>query len=188
MLTHTHVTGAAALCAGAALITGVPRNELVPLLLLGVAGGLLPDVDVPYGRAAQLLAVLEGGILGTALGWLVTREILPAVAGVLAGVALAGVPVVWVDPKSTSQTCPRCGHAARANRPSQGWFKCARCGYQSDADRVGALNIAARGAMLVGYSPAREGSVAPLEALGCLSQDGSVQANLLLPVSGSRRL
>lgn len=46
---------------------------------------------------------------------------------------LTGVPVVWVDPQGTSKTCP---HAARANRPSQGWFKCARCGYQADADRL----------------------------------------------------
>ncbi len=41
---------------------------------------------------------------------------------------LAGVRVIWVDPKGTSKTCPRCGHAARANRPQQGWFRCARCG------------------------------------------------------------
>ena len=101
---------------------------------------------------------------------------------------LAGVPIVWVDPKGTSQTCPRCGHAARANRPSQGWFKCARCGYQSDADRVGARNIAARGAMLVGYTPAREGSVAPLMAPGHLSHDRLAQANLPLPASGSPTL
>jgi len=101
---------------------------------------------------------------------------------------LAGVPVVWVDPKGTSKTCPRCGHWARENRRSQGWFRCARCGYQSDADRVGALNIAARGAMLGGYSPAREGSVAPLTARGQLSPDNSVQANLLLPASGSPNL
>lgn len=102
--------------------------------------------------------------------------------------ALAGVPVVWVDPTSTSKTCPRCGYAARANRPSQGWFKCGRCGYQSDADRVGALNVAARGAMPAGYSPAGEGSVAPLKAPGRLSPDSAVQANLLLPTLGSPAL
>lgn len=57
---------------------------------------------------------------------------------------LAGVPVIYVDPKETSKTCPRCGNISRYNRKAQGWFKCIRCGYQSDADRVGALNIAAR--------------------------------------------
>ncbi len=58
--------------------------------------------------------------------------------------ALAGVPVIYVDPKETSKTCPRCGNVSRYNRKRQGWFKCTKCGYQSDADRVGALNIAAR--------------------------------------------
>jgi len=57
---------------------------------------------------------------------------------------LAGVPVIYVDPKETSKTCPRCGNVSRYNRKTQGWFKCTKCGYQSDADRVGALNIAAR--------------------------------------------
>jgi len=57
---------------------------------------------------------------------------------------LAGVPVIYVDPKETSKTCPRCGNVSRYNRKTQGWFKCTKCGYQSDADRVGALNIAAK--------------------------------------------
>lgn len=90
MLTHTHIAGAVALGAGVALATGTPSDKVLPVLLLSAAGGLLPDVDVPYGRAAQVLAVLEGGILGAALGWLVTGEILPTVAGGLAGAALGG--------------------------------------------------------------------------------------------------
>lgn len=58
--------------------------------------------------------------------------------------ALQGVPVIYVDPKETSKTCPKCGNVSRYNRKKQGWFKCTKCGYQSDADRVGAINIAAR--------------------------------------------
>jgi len=58
--------------------------------------------------------------------------------------ALAGVPVIYVDPKETSRTCPKCGNVSRCNRKIQGWFKCVKCGYQSDADRVGAINIAAK--------------------------------------------
>jgi IS605 OrfB family transposase len=58
--------------------------------------------------------------------------------------ALAGVPVIYVNPKETSKTCPRCGNISRNNRKTQGWFKCTSCGYQSDADRVGALNIATK--------------------------------------------
>ena len=90
MLTHTHIAGAVALGAGVALATGTPSDKVLPVLLLSAAGGLLPDVDVPYGRAAQVLAILEGAILGAALGWLTTREVLPAVAGGLAGGALGG--------------------------------------------------------------------------------------------------
>lgn len=63
---------------------------------------------------------------------------------------LAGVPVIYVDPKETSKTCPKCGNVSRYNRKAQGWFKCTRCGYQSDADRVGALNIAARALYALG--------------------------------------
>ncbi|EAX47470.1 transposase, IS605 OrfB family [Thermosinus carboxydivorans Nor1] len=58
--------------------------------------------------------------------------------------ALAGVLVFYVDPKETSKTCQKCGNVSRCNRKTQGWFKCIKCGYQSDADRVGALNIAAK--------------------------------------------
>jgi len=71
--------------------------------------------------------------------------------------ALAGVPVIYVDPKNTSKTCPRCGNISRQNRKSQGWFKCTRCGYQSDADRVGALNIAAKALDASGAGPWRRG-------------------------------
>ncbi len=57
--------------------------------------------------------------------------------------ALAGVPVIFVDPRETSRRCPVCGHISKNNR-KRSWFRCTQCGYQSDADRVGALNIAAR--------------------------------------------
>lgn len=59
--------------------------------------------------------------------------------------ARAGIPVVLVDPRNTSKTCPACGHATRANRPEQGRFRCVRCGYQGNADYVAARNIAAAG-------------------------------------------
>jgi len=36
--------------------------------------------------------------------------------------ALAGVPVIYVDPKETSKTCPRCGNVSRYNRKTQGWL------------------------------------------------------------------
>ncbi len=53
----------------------------------------------------------------------------------------AGVPVVQVDPRYTSQTCPECGHRERANRRSQSEFRCKACGHEQHADIVGARNI-----------------------------------------------
>ncbi|HEY3078854.1 MAG TPA: transposase [Chloroflexota bacterium] len=54
----------------------------------------------------------------------------------------AGCLVVGVDPRHTSQRCPRCGHTARANRRGQARFVCRACGYELNADLVGAVNIA----------------------------------------------
>lgn len=57
----------------------------------------------------------------------------------------AGVPLVFVDPRNTSRQCPACGHAERANRPTQALFRCVACGYSGAADYVAAVNIAVRG-------------------------------------------
>lgn len=56
----------------------------------------------------------------------------------------AGVPVVAVDPRNTSRTCPSCGHVARENRPSQDRFLCVSCAFAGVADHVAARNIAFR--------------------------------------------
>jgi IS605 OrfB family transposase len=60
---------------------------------------------------------------------------------------LAGVPVVFVDPRNTSRTCPRCDHCEKANRRSQSEFVCQSCGFAANADVVGAVNIARRAAV-----------------------------------------
>lgn len=58
----------------------------------------------------------------------------------------AGVPLVQVDPRYTSQSCADCGHRARSNRVSQSNFLCGSCGVVAHADHNAARNIAARGA------------------------------------------
>jgi len=55
---------------------------------------------------------------------------------------LAGVPVIPVDPRNTSRTCPKCGHIDKGNRTARGLFLCRLCGYFDHADVVGATNIA----------------------------------------------
>jgi IS605 OrfB family transposase len=52
----------------------------------------------------------------------------------------AGIAVIYVDPTHTSQTCPRCNHISRNNRNGLA-FRCEKCGYETHADRVGAMNI-----------------------------------------------
>jgi putative transposase len=56
-----------------------------------------------------------------------------------------GIPVVFVDPRRTSRTCPRCGHSSRSNRTDQSNFRCVVCNYRGNADAVAAINIARRG-------------------------------------------
>jgi IS605 OrfB family transposase len=53
-----------------------------------------------------------------------------------------GIGCTFVDPRHTSQTCPRCGHTARGNRRTQSQFSCKKCHYQLNADLVGARNVA----------------------------------------------
>jgi putative transposase len=53
----------------------------------------------------------------------------------------AGVRVVAVDPRYTSQRCSACGHTERANRRSQAHFCCIVCQFASPADYNAAINI-----------------------------------------------
>lgn len=57
---------------------------------------------------------------------------------------LAGVPLVAVSPRYTSQACSVCGHTERANRPSQDKFLCRSCGFVAHADHNAAMNISGR--------------------------------------------
>jgi putative transposase len=56
----------------------------------------------------------------------------------------AGIPVVYVDPRNTSRTCPECGGIDKHNRPSQSRFCCVICGFSGLADHIAAVNIARR--------------------------------------------
>jgi putative transposase len=54
---------------------------------------------------------------------------------------LAGVPVVYVNPRYTSQKCSRCGYVDKKNRLTRDDFKCIQCGYAAPADHNAAENI-----------------------------------------------
>lgn len=47
-----------------------------------------------------------------------------------------------VNPAYTSQTCPKCGHTEKSNRNKRlHIFCCKNCGYKSNDDRIGAMNL-----------------------------------------------
>jgi putative transposase len=58
---------------------------------------------------------------------------------------LAGVRVIFVNPRNTSRTCPDCGHCEKANRSSQSHFLCKACGLAGLPDLFAALNLRDRG-------------------------------------------
>ena len=62
--------------------------------------------------------------------------------------ALAGVPVVLVDPRNTSRECSRCGHIDTRNRPTRDDFRCISCAHAEGADTNAARNIARRAAVM----------------------------------------
>ncbi|MEO1768088.1 RNA-guided endonuclease InsQ/TnpB family protein [Thiobacter aerophilum] len=53
--------------------------------------------------------------------------------------------LVVVPPQNTSRACPCCGHVSAANRQTQARFACVECGFEGNADVVGAVNILSRG-------------------------------------------
>ena len=56
--------------------------------------------------------------------------------------ALNESSVINVDPHYTSQTCPICGHTEKTNRnKKKHTFCCKNCGYTSNDDRIGAMNL-----------------------------------------------
>jgi len=52
-----------------------------------------------------------------------------------------GGHLVAVPPQNTSRTCPACGHVSAANRQTQARFECVECGFEDNADVVGAINV-----------------------------------------------
>ncbi|GAB3479140.1 RNA-guided endonuclease InsQ/TnpB family protein [Azotobacter salinestris] len=52
-----------------------------------------------------------------------------------------GGHLVAVPPRNTSRTCPACGHVSAENRRTQERFACVECGFEENADVVGAINV-----------------------------------------------
>ena len=68
---------------------------------------------------------------------------------IICKVQMAGSAVMTVDPRYTSQQCPVCGHTERGNRnKAKHTFRCRKRGYRSNDDRIGAINLYAKGQIL----------------------------------------
>ena len=57
--------------------------------------------------------------------------------------------LITVPPKNTSRTCPECGYISAENRQTQAGFRCMSCGFEENADLVGAINILRAGHALI---------------------------------------
>ncbi|AOI72764.1 RNA-guided endonuclease InsQ/TnpB family protein [Burkholderia ubonensis] len=53
--------------------------------------------------------------------------------------------LIAVPPANTSRRCPVCGCVNAENRLTQAQFSCVECGFEENADVVGAINVLARG-------------------------------------------
>ncbi len=49
--------------------------------------------------------------------------------------------LIAVPPQDTSRTCPCCDHVSANNRQKQAQFLCVACGFEENADLVGAINV-----------------------------------------------
>lgn len=75
--------------------------------------------------------------------------------------------LVAVPPRNTSRTCPCCGHIAKENRQTQARFVCVECGFEENADLVGAINVLRAGHARLACgetSPVRASAQEPTEA------------------------
>ncbi|MEO9309455.1 MAG: transposase [Nitrososphaera sp.] len=59
--------------------------------------------------------------------------------------AWEGIPVSFIDPKRTSQLCPRCGRTLQDERPYRRKLWCSNCGKLMNRDIVASMNIAYKG-------------------------------------------
>lgn len=56
----------------------------------------------------------------------------------------AGIAIVYIEPRYTSQRCSKCGYIDRENRPAQSRFICQKCAFQENADYNASQNISIR--------------------------------------------
>jgi putative transposase len=88
-----------------------------------------------------------------------------------------GGHLIAVPPQNTSRECPQCHHVSADNRKTQARFACVACGFEANADHVGAINILSRGMQQL----RDEGRDTADASAGCAST-----ARIACEVSGAR--
>lgn len=88
----------------------------------------------------------------------------------------SGATLLVVDPRHTSQRCPRCATVAGNSRVSQASFVCIVCGYRAHADVNAAQNILAQG---IGRAGATTAPVCGGLAVGQPSKQKELRASAL---------
>ena len=92
--------------------------------------------------------------------------------------------VITVDPAYTSQTCPKCRHVSRANRDKKKHiFCCGHCGYTSNDDRIGAMNLHRMG---MEYLVQCQGSMPSLAGSQSIGPDVTAAASAVTNVGGRK--
>ena len=84
---------------------------------------------------------------------------------------MVGIPIIMVNPRNTSRTCPVCGCIDKRNRKTQAIFSCVNCGFSGAADHIAAINIGRRAFVNVPYvSDTDSCSVSPGTSLPALAE------------------
>lgn len=116
--------------------TGISKKHAVIFLedlkVSNMSASAKGTLDIP-GRNVKQKSGLNKSILDQ--GWYEFRR------QIAYKQAWRGGMVYLVNPQYTSQTCPTCEHVSRDNRLTQAEFACVNCGYENNADLVGAMNI-----------------------------------------------
>ena len=122
------------------------------------------SADAP-GRNVRAKSGLNKSILDQ--GWFEFRRQLDY------KLAWQGGWLVAVPPQNTSRTCPCCGRVSKDNRQTQARFECVACGFEENADVVGAINVLRAGHARLACEV--NGAVMPSAAGTHRSDSGAVQ-------------
>jgi len=118
--------------------TTISQNHAIVCLedlrVLDMSRSAAGSADTP-GRNVRAKSGLNRGILDQ--GWGEFRRQLEY------NQAWRGGQVLAVPPRNTSRSCPICTHVSAHNRLNQTRFSCVNCGFEQNADVVGALNVLA---------------------------------------------